>query len=137
MHDDFIGAFEGCPTAKDMWDKLKTRFGETSTTRLRSLHLKWMQYRIDTTHTVAKLLQTMNTMVQDLKEVGYEISDEEQVLNVIKPFPGEPKHWKNVKLPLIHSKHLKAFAEIQSHLKMEEECLKHLVLSMMLLLLGK
>ena len=33
MHDGPIGEFEGCPTTKDMWDKLKIRFGQTSTTR--------------------------------------------------------------------------------------------------------
>jgi len=27
MHDDLLGDFEGCPTAKDMWDRLKIQFG--------------------------------------------------------------------------------------------------------------
>jgi len=26
MHDDLIGEFESCPTAKDMWDQLKNPF---------------------------------------------------------------------------------------------------------------
>jgi len=28
MHDDLIGEFEACPTAKDMWDRLKVRFSK-------------------------------------------------------------------------------------------------------------
>ena len=42
MHDDLIREFEACPTAKDMWDKLRVRFGQTSATRFHTLHLKWM-----------------------------------------------------------------------------------------------
>ena len=34
MHDDLLGEFEGCPTTKDMWDRLKIRFSQTSATRL-------------------------------------------------------------------------------------------------------
>jgi len=83
MHNDLIGEFEACPIAKDMWDKLKVRFSQTSAMRLRTLHLKWMQYEIDSTHTIAEHLRTMSAMVRDFKAVGREISEEEQVLNVI------------------------------------------------------
>ena len=77
MHDDLIGEFEACPTAKDMWERLKVRFGQTSTTRLRTLHLKWMQYEMDSTRTRAEHLRTMSAMVRDLKAAGREISEEE------------------------------------------------------------
>ena len=42
MHDDLIGELEACPTAKDMWDRLKVRFFQTSAMRPRTLHLKWI-----------------------------------------------------------------------------------------------
>ena len=45
MQDDLIGVFESCPMAKGMWDQLKIRFGQTSERRLRTLQLKWMQYK--------------------------------------------------------------------------------------------
>ena len=44
MHDDLLVEFEHCPTSKDMWDQLKMRFGQTSTTRLRTLQLKWIEF---------------------------------------------------------------------------------------------
>ena len=45
-------------------------------------------------------------------------------MNVIWTLPSQPEHWKNVKLIMTHSKHMKTFPDIQSHLKMEEERLK-------------
>jgi len=40
MQDDLIGEFETHATAKDMWDQIKIRFGQTFETRLRALQLK-------------------------------------------------------------------------------------------------
>jgi len=33
MHNNLLGEFEGCPIAKDLWDRLKIRFGQISDTR--------------------------------------------------------------------------------------------------------
>jgi len=42
MCDDLIREFEACHTNRNMCDKLRIRFSQISTTRLRTLHLKWM-----------------------------------------------------------------------------------------------
>ena len=42
IHNGLLGEFEGCPTAKDRWGRLKIQFGQTSATRLCALRLKWM-----------------------------------------------------------------------------------------------
>ena len=34
MHNNLLGEFEGSPTNKDMWDRLKIQFGQISATRL-------------------------------------------------------------------------------------------------------
>ena len=73
MHDDLIGEFEECPIAKDMWDQLRVRFGQTLVTTFRTLHLKWMQYEMDSTYTIVEHLRTMSAMVHDLKAAGQEI----------------------------------------------------------------
>jgi len=74
MHDDLIGEFEACSTTKDMWDKRKARFGQISTTRIHALQLKWMQYEMESTCSIAEHVQTMSAMVRDLKAAGREIS---------------------------------------------------------------
>ena len=66
----------------------------------------------------------MIVMVLDIKAARQDISKEEQVLNVIRALLSQLQHWKNVNFIMTHFEHMKAFAEIQSHLQMEEECLK-------------
>ena len=92
IHEDLIGEFEACLTAKDMWDKLRVGFSQTSLTRLRILHLKWMHYKMDSTHTVVEHLRTMSAMACDLKSARREISKEEQVLNVIRALLSQLEH---------------------------------------------
>ena len=120
MHDDLIGEFEACCMAKDMWDKLKIHFGQTFETRLRILLLKWMQYKRDSIRTTAEHLRTMSAMIHYLKAADKEISEAEQVLNVIWAIPDEPENYGNVKIVLTHSDHLKTLVELQSHFEMEE-----------------
>ena len=43
---------------------------------------------------------------------------------MIRALPDKPEHWNQVKTVLTHIDHLKTFAEIQSHLEMEEERMK-------------
>ena len=73
MHNDLIREFEACLTAKDMWDNLRVRFSQTSDTRFRPLHLKWMWYETDSTRITAKHLRTMSAMVRDLNAAKQEI----------------------------------------------------------------
>jgi len=71
MHDDLLGEFERCPTAKDMWDQLKIRFDQTSVTRLRTLRLKWMQFQLNAGRPMTEQLRTLNGIVRDLKAAAY------------------------------------------------------------------
>ena len=45
---------------------------------------------------------------------------------MIWALPVESQHWNHVKTVLTHSEDIKTFAEVQSCIKMEEECLKML-----------
>ena len=47
VHDDLIGEYEGYSTAKEMWDQRKFSFDGISTTRLRSLVLKFKVYKVN------------------------------------------------------------------------------------------
>ena len=77
MHDDLLGEFERFSTPKDMWARVKIKFGQTSATRLHTLQLKWMQYTIDFGHNISEHLRTISAMVRHLKVLGRDISDEE------------------------------------------------------------
>jgi len=126
MHGDLIGQFKACLTAKDMWDSLRVRFGQTSGHK-KALYLALKVDAVqDELHSCysRRLMNHMSAMIYDLKAAGREISKEEQVLNVIRVLPTQPEHWKNVKLIMTHSEHMKTFVEIQSHFEMGEERLK-------------
>jgi len=79
---------------------------------------------MNSSRTVVEHLRIMSDIIRDLKATGKDISEGEQVLNVIQALLDEPRHWEQVKTVLTHSDHLKTFGQIQSHLEMEEEHLK-------------
>jgi len=83
MHDDLLGEFKRCPTAKDTWDRLKIQFDQTSATRLCTFPLKWMEFKLDVCQPMIEQLQTMSGIVRDLNVAGQDIPEEEQALNVI------------------------------------------------------
>ncbi|CAO2830762.1 unnamed protein product [Amaranthus hypochondriacus] len=126
MHDDLIGQFEVYPTAKDMWDNLKDTFGKTSATRLRTLHLSWLQYKIDSSRSVPEHIRAMSAMLRDLGAGGIEISEYEQVNNVIRSLPDNDDRWSPFKALMSHNVNLKSFTEIARHVEMQDERLRAL-----------
>jgi len=68
-------------------------------------------------------LQVMCAMARDLKAVGQNISEEEQVLNGIRALP-DTQYWDHFKLVMAHNGNIKPFETIFKHLKIEQECLK-------------
>ena len=120
MHDDLLGEFESCPTAKDMWDCLKIRFGQTSATRLRTLRLKWMQFQLDAGRPTTEQLRTLSGIVRDLKAAGHDIPEDEQALNVIRTLP-KTKLWENFLQVMAHNDNIKTFDAVSKHLEMEDE----------------
>jgi len=87
IHDDLIGEFEACPIAKN-----KIHFGQTFATRLRILQLKWMQHKMDSSHIMGEHLRIMRGIIRDLMDVGIDISEGGQVLNVIRALPDKLVH---------------------------------------------
>ncbi len=118
MHDDLIGEYEVFQNAKDMWDQLKFDFGGTSTTRLRSLVLKFEVYCKDPKHTMTEHLRMMSGMIRDLKAAGNVLTDEQQVQAVIRSLPDS---WISMKQIMTHNENIKNFADISRHVELEAE----------------
>jgi hypothetical protein len=118
MHDDLIGEYEIFQNAKDMWDQLKFDFGGTSTTRLRSLVLKFEVYRKDPKHTMTEHLRMMSGMIRDLKAAGNVLTDEQQVQAVIRSLPDS---WISMKQIMTHNENIKNFADISRNVELEAE----------------
>ncbi|KAL0404158.1 UNVERIFIED_CONTAM: hypothetical protein Sradi_2056600 [Sesamum radiatum] len=117
MHDNLIREYEKYPTAKELWEVLKVAYGSTSATRLRALTLRFNQYVLDPKHSMIQHLDVVKDMIRELQNAGCELSDEQQVLAVLRSLPKQ-----NVKLMLTHNEQIKTFYSVASHLKLDADC---------------
>ncbi|KAL0311684.1 UNVERIFIED_CONTAM: hypothetical protein Scaly_2917200 [Sesamum calycinum] len=84
MHNNMIREYEKYPTTKELWEVLKVAYGSTSATRLRALTLRFNQYVLDPKHSMIQHLDVMKDMIRELQNAGCELSDEQQVLAVLR-----------------------------------------------------
>ena len=62
-----------------MWSTLKTKFGGTFMTNLRSLTIRFDNYKKNFEHLMKKHLREMSNMICELKDVGHVLTDEQKV----------------------------------------------------------
>ena len=79
MDDDLMVEYQQYQTAKEVWDQLVFAFGGTSTTKLRSLVLKFEVYRQDPKHTMTEHLRVMSGMIREFHTAGHVLTDEQQI----------------------------------------------------------
>ncbi|KAK2978454.1 hypothetical protein RJ640_023712 [Escallonia rubra] len=118
LQNDLIGQYDELPTCKALWEQLKFSFGGTSTTRLRSLVIKFEEYTKDPKHTMSEHLRVMSNMIGKLRDVGHALTDEQQVRAVIRSLPAS---WANMKQILTHSENIKNFSDVSQHVILEAE----------------
>ncbi|KAK2987696.1 hypothetical protein RJ640_015038 [Escallonia rubra] len=118
LQNDLIGQFDELPTCKSLWDQLKFSFGGTSTTRLRSLVIKFEECTKDPKYTMSEHLRMMSNMIGKLRDAGHALTDEQQVRAVIRSLPAS---WVNMKQILTHSESIKNFSDVSQHVILEAE----------------
>ncbi|KAK4383584.1 hypothetical protein Sango_2761900 [Sesamum angolense] len=84
MHAYLIHEYEKYQMAKELWEVLMVAYGSTSATRLRALFLRFNQYVLDPKHSMIQHLDVMKGMIRELQNAGYELSDEQQLLVVLR-----------------------------------------------------
>ncbi|KAK2987291.1 hypothetical protein RJ640_024654 [Escallonia rubra] len=110
--------YDELPTCKALWEQLKFTFGGTSTTRLRSLMIKFKEYTKDPKHTMSEHLRVMSNMIGKLRDARHALTDEQQVRAVIMSLPAS---WANMKHILTHSENIKNFFDVSQHVILEAE----------------
>ncbi|KAK2985056.1 hypothetical protein RJ640_016976 [Escallonia rubra] len=118
LQNDLIGQYDELPTCKALWEQLKFTFGGTSTTRLRSLVIKFEEYTKDPKHTMSEHLRVMSNMIGKLRDAGHALTDEQQVRAVIRSLPAS---WANMKQILTHNENIKNFSDVSQHVILEAE----------------
>ncbi|KAK2974435.1 hypothetical protein RJ640_013750 [Escallonia rubra] len=110
--------YDELPTCKALWEQLKFSFGGSSTTRLRSLVIKFEEYTKDPKHTMSEHLRVMSNMIGKLRDAGHALTNEQQVRAVIRSLPAS---WANMKQILTHSENIKNFSDVSQHVILEAE----------------
>ena len=87
MDDDVIREFRKYEIIKDMWSALFERFGGTCITKLRSLSIKFDTYKKHVEHNMKRHLRKMPNIINELKDVGHTLTDEQQVQAMIRSLP--------------------------------------------------
>ena len=116
MNDDLMVEYQQYQIAKEVWDQLIFAFGGTSTTRLRSLVLKFEVYRQDPKHTMTEHLRVMSGMIHQLNTVGHILMDGQQIQAVIRSLP---ESWTHMTQSLTHNVSIKMFADISHYVELE------------------
>ena len=87
MENNIIQEFKNYNLAKDIWSSLKTNFGGTSVTKLRSLMIRFDTYKKKSKHSMKKHLREMSNMICELKDASHVLTNEQQVQAVIRSLP--------------------------------------------------
>lgn len=104
-----------------MWEALKLKYGGTSATRLRGLTMRFDSYKMRSDHTMKQHLKVMSSIIRELKAVGNQLTDEQQVQAVIRSLPSS---WEAMSQNLTHNENIKTFDDVSRHLELEVEHLK-------------
>ncbi|XP_071694123.1 uncharacterized protein [Rutidosis leptorrhynchoides] len=118
MDDDIMRDFCKYELAKDMWKALADKFGATSVTKLRSLTIKFDQYKKKSDHTMKKHVRQMLNMISELRNAGHVLTDEQQVQAMIRSLP---QSWEQMKMHLTHNENINTFEDCARHLELEED----------------
>ena len=62
----------------------------------------------------------MSNMISELKGADHELTDEQQVQDVIRSLPNA---WEHIRINLTHNGNIRTFDDVARHVKLEEGCL--------------
>ena len=87
MRNDIMLRFERHLPAQIVWDIVKIQYGETFTTRLYQLTLKFDGYKKCHNHIMRQHFMVMFNTISELKVVEHKMTNEQQIQAVIRSLP--------------------------------------------------
>ena len=118
MRNDIMLHFERHRSIQAAWDAIKIQYGETSTTRLRQLILKFDGYKKHQNQTMRQYFIIMSNLINELRGAKHEMTDEQQVQVVIHSLPS---NWEHIRVNLTHNDNIKIFDDVARHVELEED----------------
>ncbi|KAK2969456.1 hypothetical protein RJ640_011353 [Escallonia rubra] len=104
---------------KKMWLFFLGTTGMTygiSATRLRALTLKFKIYKMAPNAKMVDHVRKMSATIRDLKAAGNNLSNEQQILAVLRSLPN---YWDQMKLTMMHNESIKTFTQLSHYLELE------------------
>ena len=77
MEDDFICEYKEYQMAHQIWNALKDKYGDTSTTKLGRLAIKFDTYKLCLNTSMERHLREMSLLIRELKNTNSIITDEQ------------------------------------------------------------
>jgi hypothetical protein len=118
MRNDIMLCFERHHLAQFVWDTVKIQYGETFTTRLCQLTLKFNSYKKRQNQTMRQHLTVMANVISELRGVGHEMTDEQQVQAVIRFLPS---NWEHIRVNLTYNDNIKIFDDVAHRVELKED----------------
>ncbi|GAV62803.1 UBN2_2 domain-containing protein [Cephalotus follicularis] len=116
--NDLISEFEEYQPASELWNTLKLKYGSISATKLRELTMRFDNHTMKEGQTMKHHLRVMSSMIRELKAVGHNLTDEQQVLVVLRSLP---KSWDDMFMNMTHNSNINTFLDLSHHLELEAE----------------
>lgn len=76
-----------CKTASQMWNRLKARYEQATTSNRHLLLHKFMSYEYEENNDIMSHVSTIISLASQLKDIGLDISDEQVITRVIMTLP--------------------------------------------------
>ncbi|KAF3787757.1 Retrovirus-related Pol polyprotein from transposon TNT 1-94 [Nymphaea thermarum] len=87
MEDDQIRVFEDCPTAKEMFDTITSKYNTMTTMHVQFLQEQYNSYRMKESDDVMDHVNKMLVIAKDLAVMGNVMSDNMQISTILNSLP--------------------------------------------------
>ncbi|XP_039686017.1 uncharacterized protein [Medicago truncatula] len=118
MSDSLFDIYQSSPSAKDLWDKLETRYMREDATSKKFLVSHFNNYKMVDHKSVMEQLYEIERILNNYKQHNMNMDETIIVSSIIDKLPPS---WKNFKRTMKHKKEDISLEQLGNHLRLEEE----------------
>ena len=118
MSDSLFDIYQSSPSAKDLWDKLETRYMREDATSKKFLVSQFNNYKMVDGKPVMEQLYDIERILNNYKQHNMHMDETIIVSSIIDKLPPS---WKDFKRSMKHKKEDISLEQLGNHLRLEEE----------------
>jgi len=113
-----LDIYQSSPSAKDLWDKLETRYTREDATSKKFLVWHFNNYKIVNDKSLMEQLYEIERILNNYKQHNMNMDETIIVSSIIDK---HPPSWKDFKRTMKHKKEDISLEQLRNHLRLEEE----------------